>query len=526
MNSHLAAIDVVIVVLYVLGTLALGTWFSRRQKSTKTYFVGDRNVAWWLVLISIVATETSTVTFLSVPGVAFNREGGNLTFLQLSFGYVIGRVLIAWFLLPQYLRGDLLSAYQLLRQRFNPAVQRTASAIFLATRVVADGLRLFLAALLLHQFTGWDEPMSVLVIGAVTVVYTYLGGMEAVIWTDLIQFAVYIAGAVIAGFCMLQQIAGGGEEFVTVGREAGKFTLFNFTTDLTVPYTFWAGLLGGACFTMASHGADQMMVQRYLCSRSLSEARAALTLSGFVVLLQFLLFLLLGVGLFVSWQQGILTLDEGTRNDEVFGLFIVRFLPHGVIGVLIAAVLASSMSSLSSSLNSAAGAFVADFYRPLRPGRDEGHYLLVSRGMTLFWGLTRVAVAVIALGMARDRSVVDQVLKVAGFTTGIILGLFLLGSLPRPVRSRAALLGMVAGFVLVFLVWLPSAFANDPIPAGLRERLGWLPPTWGGLALAWPWYALVGAGSTVAVALLLNRLETNYGPPADRGAKPGLDKVG
>jgi Na+/proline symporter len=277
---------------------------------------------------------------------------------------------------------------------------------------------------------------------------------------------------------------------------------------------------------MASHGADQMMVQRYLCSRSLGEARAALTLSGLVVLLQFLLFLLLGVGLFVLWRLGVLTLDEGTRNDEVFGLFIVRFLPHGVIGVLIAAVLASSMSSLSSSLNSAAGAFVADFYRPLRPGRDEGHYLLVSRGMTLFWGLTRVAVALIALGMARDRSVVDQVLKVAGFTTGIILGLFLLGSLPRPVRSRAALLGMVAGFVLVFLVWLPSAFADEPIPAGLRERLGWLPPTWGGLALAWPWYALVGAGSTVAVALLLNRLETDHGPPADRGAQPGLDKVG
>jgi SSS family transporter len=487
MNSPLAAVDVVIVVLYVAGTLVLGAWFSRRQRSTKTFFVGDRNVSWGLVLISIVATETSTVTFLSVPGVAFNRGGGNLTFLQLSFGYVVGRVLIAWFLLPQYLRGELMSAYQLLRQRFSPAVQRTASAIFLATRIVADGLRLFLAALLLHQFTGWDEPAAVLAIGAVTIIYTYLGGVEAVIWTDLIQFVIYITGALVAGACILGQVPGGGAEFLAIGEEFGKFTLFNFTTDLTIPYTFWAGLFGGACFTMASHGADQIMVQRYLCSRSLGEARAALVLSGVVVLLQFLLFLLLGVGLFVLWQTGILAVAEGTRNDEVFGLFIVRFLPHGVIGVLIAAVLASSMSSLSSSLNSAAGAFVTDFYRPLRPDRDEAHYLLVSRGMTFFWGLTRIAVALIGVYLLGNRSVVDQVLTVAAFTTGTVLGLFLLGSLPRPVGSRAALWGLVAGFAVVFFVWLLSP-------------------------LAWPWFALIGAATTVSVALLCNRLGRGQTP--------------
>jgi SSS family transporter len=524
--NELAAVDVAIVVVYVLGTLLLGAWFSRRQRTLKTYFVGDRNVSWWLVLISIVATETSTVTFLSVPGVAFNRDGGNLTFLQLSFGYVVGRILIAWFLLPQYLRGELLSAYQLLRQRFNPAVQRTASGLFLGTRVVADGLRLYLAALLLQQFTGWNGQASVLAIGIVTIIYTYLGGMEAVIWTDLIQFVIYIAGAIVAGVCILWLVPGGAKGFLAIGEHANKFTLFNFTPNLTVPYTFWAGLFGGACFTMASHGADQMMVQRYLCSRSLGQARAALVLSGVVVLLQFLLFLLLGVGLYVLYDQHVLQLADGTRNDEVFGAFIVRFLPHGVIGIVIAAVLAASMSSLSSSLNSAAGAFVTDFYRPLRPNREEGHYLMVSRGMTLFWGLTRVAVALIALQMQEDRSVVDQVLKVAGFTTGMVLGLFLLGSLPKPVSSRAALLGLVAGFLAVFVVWLPSTVADQPIPGWARETFGWLPAKWGGLALAWPWFALVGAGTTVSVALLLNMLETDHGPSADRGEKSGLDKVG
>jgi SSS family transporter len=505
MNSQLAAIDVSIVVLYVLGTVLLGAWFSRRQRTLKTYFVGDRNVSWWLILISIVATETSTVTFLSVPGVAFHRDGGNLTFLQLSFGYVIGRALIAWFLLPQYLRGELMSAYQLLRQRFSPAVQRTASGLFLATRVVADGLRLYLAALLLHQFTGWNEPASVFAIGAVTIVYTYLGGMEAVIWTDLIQFVIYIAGALIAGVCMLQLMPGGGAEILSIGGQEGKFTLLNFTTDLTIPYTFWAGLFGGACITMASHGADHMMVQRFLCSRSLSEARVALVLSGVVVLAQFLLFLLLGVGLFVLWQQGVLALGPQTRDDEVFGLFIVGFLPHGIIGVLIAAVLASSMSSLSSSLNSAAGAFVADFYRPLRPGREEAHYLLVSRGMTLFWGLTRVAVALTGIYYLGNRRVVDQVFTVAGFTTGAILGVFILGSLGRPVGSRSALLGLVAGFCVVFCIWAPSL--------------------WGHTLLAWPWFALVGAVTAVAAALLLNLLGIDHGSSTDRGAKPGLDKA-
>jgi SSS family transporter len=501
MTSHLALVDVLIVVLYIGGTTLLGAWFARRQRSLQTYFVGDRDVSWWLVLVSIVATETSTVTFLSVPGLAFDPRGGNLAFLQLAFGYVVGRVLIAWLLLPQYLRGDLLSAYQLLRYRFSAAVQRTASATFLLTRAVADGLRLYLAALLLQQFTGWDVSASVLVIGAATMLYTYLGGMQAVLWTDLIQFAVYITGALLAAGWILAEVQGGTAGFLQAGDAAGKFRLLVFRPDLTEPFTFWAGLIGGAFFTMASHGADQMMVQRYLCSRSLRAARVALVSSGFVVLLQFLLFLLLGVGLFVLWRQGTLQLPEGTKNDAVFGFFIVHFLPTGVVGVLIAAVLAASMASLASSMNSAAGAFVTDFYRPLRPGLGEGHYLLVSRLMTSFWGTTRIAVALLAVPLLGDSSVVNQVLKVAGFTTGVILGLFLLGSLRRPVGSAAALVGLVVGFGTVFAVWLTTP-------------------------LAWPWYAPAGALVTVAVALLVDLLGIGHGPTANGGAKPGLHEPG
>jgi SSS family transporter len=515
MKSDLATVDLLIVVLYVLGTTLIGAWFTRRQRDLRVYFVGDRDVSWWLVLISIVATETSTVTFLSVPGLAFRRptvlnpEPGNLTFLQLSFGYVVGRVLIAALLLPQYLRGELFSAYELLRQRFNAAVQRTASGVFLLTRAIADGLRLYLAALLLEQFTGWNSQISVLVIGVATMLYTYLGGMQAVIWTDLIQFVIYIAGALVAAFFILHQVLGGLEGFLAVGRQEHKFHLLEFTGDLTRPLTFWAGLIGGAFFTMASHGADQMMVQRYLCSRSLRQAQVALIGSGVVVLAQFLLFLLIGVGLFVLFHQGSLPLPADIKDDAVFGSYIVRFLPSGIVGLVIAAVLAASMSSLSSSLNSSASAFTSDFYRPLRPGRSEKHYLLVSRLMTSVWGLTRIVVALLAVSLMTDSNVITQVLRVAGFTTGMILGLFLLGSMHRPVRSGAALTGLVVGFLTVFVVWLPS-WAD-------KQLLEWLGRAWGESSiprplavwaespLAWPWYAVIGTVTTVAAALLVER---------------------
>ncbi len=256
---------------------------------------------------------------------------------------------------------------------------------------------------------------------------------------------------------------------------------------------------------MASHGADQMMVQRYLCSRSLGEARAALVLSGFVVLAQFLLFLLIGVGLFVLYRHDLLALEPGTRNDEVFGVYIVTSLPSGMIGLVIAAVLAAAMSTLSSSLNSSANAFVTDFYRPLRPARTDAHYLNLSKVMTAVWGVAQVGVALFTLGVQSNRSVIDWVLMVAGFTTGMVLGLFILGSLSFRVSSAAALVGLVCGFGVVFSVWLPSTWRDQG-------------------NLAWPWYAPLGTATTVLVALLVHLLGWSHGPSANRGAEPSLDQ--
>jgi SSS family transporter len=508
MNA-LSAIDVTIVVLYLAGTTLIGAWFSRRQRDLKTYFVGGRDVGWGLVLISIVATETSTVTFLSVPGLSF-REGGNCTFLQLAIGYIIGRLAIAWLLLPQYFRGECFSAYELLRDRFGPAVQRVASATFIVTRTIADGLRLFLTALLLRQFTGWDMTMSVLVMGIATIVYTYLGGMQAVIWTDLIQFVIYILGALVAVVFIVNLVPGGFEAIRSIGSDAGKFQVIDSTATFAQPYVLWAGVIGGAFFSMASHGADQIMVQRYLCARSLGQARAALILSGFVVLLQFALFLFIGIGLYAVHQSGELPLPTGTRNDEVFGIFIVNDLPVGMIGLVIAAVLAAAMSTLSSSLNSSATAMMSDFYRPLARGKTDRHYLLVSKSATAVFGVAQMGVALTAYGLGSERSVIDQVLAVAGLTIGLILGVFLIGTFHRSIAPRAVLVGLLVGLTTVLTVWALSEFRSH------------MPEPLNGFQLAWPWFAPLGAITTFGVALLANVYWKGHGSPVDRSAERGV----
>jgi SSS family transporter len=500
--SHLSTLDLLVVALYIAGTTLLGAWFARGQRDVRTYFVGDRNVSWWLVLVSIVATETSTVTFLSVPGLSYKSAGGNLTFLQLSFGYIIGRAIIAWFLLPQFMRGELFSAYQVLRERFGPGVQRFASGLFLVTRTIADGLRLFLTALLLQQFTGLSIDVSIVVTAGFTLAYTYLGGMQAVIWTDLIQFIIYVIGAVLAGYFLIGEVPGGIEVIADEARAAGKLKLIEPRLILTEPFTFWAGVIGGAVFTMASHGADQLMVQRYLCSRSLNQARAALVLSGFVVLLQFSLFLLIGIGLHAVVQHGRLDLSSSARPDEVFGAFIVQKMPSGLMGLVIAAVLAAAMSTLSSSLNSSATAFVSDFYRPQWPDRAERHYLGVSRGLTMVFGVAQTGIALITQRLHRDQAIVNQVLAVAGYTTGLVLGLFLLGSLRRRPRSSAALIGLCAGAFAVAGFWIPAQLGHPVV--------------------AWPWFAPIGAGVTALAGLLANLVLSRYGPPDHRIAEPGV----
>ena len=468
-------LDLAIVFGYLAGVVAAGVFFARRQKTTAQYFLGGRHVPWWAISASIVATETSTITFISVPGLIY-RPGGDFGFLQLVFGYLLGRVVISALFIPSYFRRELLTVYQLLQTRFGGAVKALAALLFVAMRTIADGVRLLLTAFVLAAVyaalaggAGADTAVvaSIVIIGLVMIAFTFFGGMEAVIWIEVVQLGIYVAGAVAAGLVLLSKIPGGWESARALGEEYGKFQLFHFEWDLTKPFTFWAGLIGGCFLTMSTHGTDQYLVQRYLCTDRPGKARAALLTSGGVVLLQFTGFLFIGLLLFAFYRP----FENGwaLAGDRVFPDFITRHLPSGLSGLVVAAIFAAAMSS---SLNSIAATAVSDLYRPLAPDRSDRHYLLVSRWLTLVAGIAQVAVAIGIRHMTR--SALDAALAVASILNGPVLGVFLLGSFSRRAGPAAAFAGMAAGLAAVLGVW----------------RL---------TSVAWPWYTLVGSMTTLAV---------------------------
>ena len=492
-------VDLIILVVYLVGTIALGASFSKSHRSVRDYFVSGQRVPWWAIMGSIVATETSTVTFISVPGFAFVS---GFTFMQLVMGYMIGRVVVVLLFVPAYFRGELLTVYQLLGQRFGSGVKRLAAALFLITRTLADGFRLFATGLVLATLLLADPAItagigaalpgvsptlavlivSVLVMGLATIVYTYLGGMEAVIWTDVAQLVVYLAGALVAAYVLLQRIPGGWGEVVTVAGEAGRLRWFDFTFDVSRSYTFWAGIIGGAFLTTATHGTDQLMVQRYLCSSSERQARVALLTSGAVVFFQFLLFLLIGAMLFVFYTRYApeavagFTLNGRLQTDRIFPAFIVAHLPVGVVGLVIAAIFAAAMSTLASSLNSSSATAMADFYMPATQGRkSEAHYLRMSRILTAVWGGAQIGVALLAIQLSSR--VVDEVLGIASFTNGVILGVFLLGTFTRAAGQRSAFAGIAVGASVMLAVKLFTP-------------------------VSWQWYVLIGSLVTWGVGSL------------------------
>jgi SSS family transporter len=465
------AIDYAVVAAYLVGITIFGSYFAKFQKNTKNYFLTDNSIPWWAICFTIVATETSTLTFIGVPASAY---AGNWTFLQLAAGYVIGRIIVSVVFLPKYFGGALVTSYQLLRQRFGPSVSTVAAGLFLVTRSLADGIRLFATALVISIVTGVPVPWTVCVLGAAMIVYTVRGGSAAVIWTDVVQMFIYIAGALVVFVALLNQIPGGWREVVHVGTAAGKFTMLDFSFDPSRIYTFWAGLAGGIALTLATHGTDQFLVQRLLSAESPKAAARGLVLSGFIVFAQFTLFLLIGAMLFVYHQRVPLTAAL-PRNDAILPRFIVDHLPHGLIGFIIAAIVAAA---LSPSINAMAATTVNDFYlRYVKVRPDERRLLQISKRLTIFWGIVQLFVALAAQWL--DQSVLDAGLSVLSLTTGPVLGAFLVGVLTRRVDAAAMIGGMAIGVVV----------------------LGY---AWGTGAVGWTWYALIGAGVSGASALAMS----------------------
>ncbi len=467
--------DLAVLALYLGGVAAWGAWLGRGNAGGTDYFLGNRNLPWWAVMLSVVATETSTLTFLSIPGVAYL---GTLAFLQLALGYLAGRAVVAMLLLPAYYRGRLSTAYELLGERFGENARRCASGVFMATRLLADSVRLFVTAIPLAMITGWPYWLSIAVIGLATLVYTYFGGIRAVVWVDALQMTLYVAGGLVALWVLHGAVDGGWPAMLSSAGEAGKLRTLDFAASLSVPYTFWAGLAGGAFLSMASHGADQLIVQRLLACRDLRQSRRALVGSGFAVIAQFALFLMVGIGLWAFYDGRAFE-----RPDEIFALFIVEEMPTGVRGLLIAGVFAAAMSSLSSSINALASASAYDFWGPLTGRRDERSMLSAGRAFTLAWAALLACGAVAFVALSRGSAAVEVALSVASMVYGGLLAAFALGVLTRRVGEAGAIAGLLAGVAVVATVW---TFARDVV--------------------AWPWFTPLGLAAGLAAGLAVGLL--------------------
>ncbi|MFC1775821.1 sodium:solute symporter [Pseudomonadota bacterium] len=486
LNIHV--VDSAIVVVYMLAVLAFGLWVGRGQRTSSDYFLGGRSLPWGVLLLSIVATETSTVTFLSLPGIPA-AVNGNLTFLQIAIGYIIGRLLIIYVLLPIYFRSENFTAYEVLESRFGKLSRRLTSVLFLFTRNLSDALRLFLTALALQIVLGLDLTISVILLGLITVIYTLVGGAKSVIWNDSIQFIIYMLGAGAAFSIIIANIPGGLPALLQFADETDKFRLFDFDFSLVKPtMTFWSGLVGGAFLTAATHGTDQLMVQRYLSARSQSDAALSLGFSGLIVFLQFAVFLLIGIALagFYTQRTGPNPLASGS-GDQLFAFFIVNYMPVGLAGLTLAAVFAAAMSTLSSSLNSSATALIKDVWLPMRKnGVSQAVQLRAGRIATACFGILQVTIAVLVGTIGTTESTVFNVLKIAGFASGPVLGLFLLAVSAPKVRQPAALMGFIVGVAGLSII----AIGTD---------------------LYWPWYAAVGSLITWLAGWLIQLLSPTAG---------------
>jgi SSS family transporter len=487
--AAIGSLDLFVVVAYLATTTLVGIYLGRGQAGNKDYFLGGHRLPTWALLVSIVATETSTVTFLSVPGKAY-VDGGNFTFLQIAFGYIVGRLAIIVLLLPGYFRGEMLSAYQVLERRFGVTTRRLASLVFLVTRNVADGLRLFLTALALKVALDVDMMTCILVTSIATAVYACVGGVRSVVWNDCIQFAVYMLGAFAAAWLLLTQIPGGWGQLVEFGHATGRWQLFDFDPSVKKSsITFWSGFIGGGFLSLATHGVDQLIVQRYLCAKNKASAAWALGLSGFIVLLQFAVFLFIGVELacFNSVSQGI---GANVSGDEAFMSYVVNYMGAGLKGLILAAILAAAMSTLASSFNSSASSLMGDWLTRYLPQMSDASALRLARVLTIVFALIQSAVAIGAymIALQEHQAIVDAVLKIAGFSIGLLLGLYGLGLIWKRTTEPIALAAFLVGATVTTYV----AF-RTPINGY--------------------WYTLIGSGTIVVTGLFLTLIV-----PSDDGA--------
>ena len=476
-------LDFAVILGYLIGITWFGARFRRGQKNLKDYFLGGRTAPWWAISLSIVSAETSTLTIVGTPALAF---AGNLGFLQIVLGYLLARIVISFLFLPHYFRGEMFTAYELMRRRFGERIRKLTATIFLVTRALAEGVRVFAISLVISIVLGTGEIASIVLIMLLTLFYTFEGGMTAVIWTDVVQMTLYVLGAVLSFFVILGKIPGGWEHVAVVAGAAHKFGIFDFRFAPTMDffsrtYSFWAGVAGGCFLTTATHGTDQLMVQRLLSAQDERQSRAALLASWVVICVQFTLFLLIGVLLYVYY--GDLHLPAPAQKDRIYPQFVWNNLPPGLAGLIIAAILAAAMANVSAALNSLSSTTVVDFFRARRSGASDRQSLRLARLATVAWGLVLLAIAIAA---RHSHSVLEVGLTIGSIPMGALLGVFLLGVLTTRPGEGAAIAGAVAGLATIVSInrWTP---------------------------IAWTWYVLIGTSVTFGVGMIASLLGRGFG---------------
>jgi SSS family transporter len=470
-------LDGLVVIGYLIAITLYGIHFRKTQQSIHTYFLGGKTTPAWALSLSIVATETSTLTIIGTPGIAFT---GNLTFLQLVLGYIVGRIFISLVLIPSYFKGEMYTAYELVQRRFGARTKHATASMFLITRALAEGVRVYAISIVVGLVLGSGDIWSILIIAALTLLYTFEGGLTAVIWTDVVQLFIYIGCTLVTFWVILGLIPGGWHGILA--NAGPKFAMWNFSTSFHLPYTFWAGVIGGAFLNTASHGVDQLIVQRLLAARNERDSKIALLSSGAVIFFQFALFLVVGIMLFsfYGYHPG---LTPPAAPDKIFPSFVVSYLPHGIRGIMIAAILAAAMSNLSSALNALASTTVVDFYRPfLKKNVEPRQQLRLSRRMTVFWG---VVLTILAILSRKITSVLEAGLTIASITYGSMVGVFLLGVLTRRANEKGSIIGMAVGLISMLAIWHFST-------------------------IAFTWYVLIGTVITFSTGYLASLIKREY----------------
>lgn len=471
---HVSALDYVIIVFYLIGITAFGKIIGGKQKTVKDYFIGSKEVSWWVISFSIVAAETSTLTFISIPGLAYLT---NLNFLQLTFGYLIGRIIVAQFFLPAYYKGELSTAYSYLQKRFGNKTRSLASVTFLFTRTAADGVRLFATAIPLYLMLDISPMIAIIIIACVALLYTFTGGLKGVIWVDAIQMFIYLGGAILAGIFLLINIPGDIGVIVSSSEISSKLSIFNLGFDtgfagfFSQPYTLLSGLIGGAFLSMSSHGTDQLIVQRLLAAKNLVESKKALITTGVIIIFQFALFLAVGVLLYAYYGP------LNVKSDEIFSKFIIEVLPSGVKGIIIAGLFAAALSTLAGSITSLSSSVMMDLYIPFKKSIDEKKNLLYSKLLTIFWAVMLIFSAFVF--MESSKAVVEIALSIASFTYGGLLGTFLLGLSNKKIQQNHAIAGFISAIVIMsFIIFFK--------------------------VVAWTWFILIGVCVTLLVGNLVS----------------------